>query len=480
VQGRLLPARGPGLAWRLSLPGLGLLGLSVLALPLLVARDAVAQTSEISLPALRKDRGIRSGDFLLRPSLGISGHYDSNVFNGSEDEKNDTGYAPVSATSLRFSPNISLSNGTESDVQLNFGTSGDIRLYISDNEALAELTDFGGAANLDLVFAARRAISFAVFDSFARDLRANNFEITETLNRNNNSLGARVSFHPGDVPERRPFDLTFTGAWEVERYEDYDLMDADSFRTRLSSSWRFLPKTAAVLSASWDFRGYTTEAAQLGAKSGLTADSRPWRVQAGLAGALTKRLTFRLTGGWGMSLHDGTDGRAAEINSAYAGKIAPVEAGDLEFNSYLAGVSLGYKASEGTLLNIGYSRDFRDAFYGNYFAYHRGSFKLSQRFGTILDVSGWADLTYGEYGTYLPTGSASSVAVNIIPNRKDFQLDGGLTADFELARLLGMQVSYRTRGVFTSYKVLSEDKSKVLDVGSYVGHEILAGLTVRY
>ncbi len=419
----------------------------------LVPAAAIAQTSEMQLPSLRQDRGLRSGDFLLVPSISLSGHHDTNVFNGNEEEN---GNDPVSATSLRFAPKLGLTNGVEAETQFNFDATGDIRIYVSDDAALTNLNNIGGVAALSVSFAARRAISFTVFDTFSRDLRANNWETLQTLNRNANNIGARVSFHPGDIPSRRPFELTLAGSYAVDRFSEYRLGDTDTIKTKLAAAWRFLPKTAAILDATWDFRSYANANTLQ-----LTADSKPWRVQAGLVGALTKLVTLRVTGGWGMSLHDERD----------------------SFNGFVAAVGLGYKASQSTLLHLQYTHDFADAFYGNYVEFHRGTLKLSQRFGQILDVTAHGGFGYGVYGLYNPveTGATGLPVFGSISqaNRKDYTLDAGLDANFELARLVSVQVGYRVRGVFTSFKVTAVDAS-VLDVGAYTAHEIQAGVTLRY
>ncbi len=415
-------------------------------------------TAQMTMPTISKAKGLRSGDFVLTPAVALDAHHDTNVFNGNQDEPNNE---PVAATSLRIMPRLGLNNGTDSEVQFNFAAAGDVRLYMSDKQTVDELSNFGGSADLGVTFAARRAISFTFFDHFTRALQANTWDTRRTLNRFGNDVGGRVSFHPGEIPERRPLEVSLIGAYAIDRFDDFEAGATNTVRTRLTSSWRFLPKTAVVVDASWDFRDFVNGSSDT---HNLTADSKPWRVQAGLAGALTKKLTFRLTGGWGMSLHD-----IDETDPKYTAE------DERSFNNFIGGAALGFRASGSTLLHIGYTRDFRDSYYANFVQFHRGSVGLNQRFGTMLDVAVWFNATYGTYGAYVP-----SVGVKLQQkNRIDTALDGGVRASFEVSRLMGMDIGYRYRGVLTSYRV-SSLQDDIIDLGAYSAHEIFAGVTLRY
>lgn len=402
----------------------------------------------MSLPSISKVRGLRSGDFTLKPSVNVAGHHDTNVFNGHED---DRGNPPVAATSIRIAPVLGLTNGSSAEIQFSFAAKGDVRIYLSDNPALDNLTNFGGNADLGVTFAARRAISFTLFDHFTRALQADNWESLNTLNRVSNDIGGRISFHPGEIPERRPFEVSLMGSYAVDRFDLFSAGSTNTIRTRLTSSWRFLPKTAVVLDTTWDFRSFDSP----GALS-LTSNSSPWRVNAGFAGAITKRVTARITGGYGMSLHD--------AGSAFTGA--------------LWGVGIGYRASAATLVHLNYTHDFRDAFMGNFVDFHRGTVSLNQRFGTIMDVTVYTNLTYASFGALdgsnLPAGTKINTKV-----RQDVNIDAGLKAHFEVSRIVGAVLSYRLRGVFTNFQVTSQT-DELLDVGSYTAHELMASVSLRY
>lgn len=87
--------------------------------------------AEMSLPPLTKDPGLRSGDFVLHPSVSVMGHYDTNIFNGNDIEK---GNVPKGATSIRIIPRLALANDVQSDIAFHFAAAGDGRFYLSENE----------------------------------------------------------------------------------------------------------------------------------------------------------------------------------------------------------------------------------------------------------------------------------------------------------------------------------------------------------
>ena len=423
--------------------------------PLLAAAQSPIQSgAEMSLPVVAKDRGLHSGDFTLHPAVATQINYDSNIFNGNELE---AGNRPKAATSLRILPRLSLANDQVSNVAFSFISSGDARLYLgSDSEAITKQSAVGGTAGLNVTFGARKPLSLTVFDNFNRSLRANNWETIAALNRNSNDVGARVEFHPGDIPERRPFNVALMGTYSMDRYDEFSGGNTDTVRSRLTGSWKFLPKTAALLDVGWDFRYYSNSFLE---SRSLSYNSKPFRARVGLAGAVTKRISLEVSGGWGMSNH---------------------ESGDA-FSSYLATFSVGFRPSESTRLLLGYAHDFRDAYYGNYVDFHRGSLQLRQRFGNILDVTAGFAVNYGVYGAVGADALAKSLlVVNISQkNRKDTALDGNLTATFDVARWFAMDIGYRLRAIMTDYKITSKDGT-ILDVGSFTAHEVFASAILRY
>ncbi len=412
-----------------------------------------AQTAEMQLPSsANQDRGLRSGDFTLHPSITVQGHHDTNIFNGSDAEA-AAGNPIRGATSIRIQPRLSLANEANSDVSFTFNSAGDARIYVTEEAAVSEQDDVGGTAAVDVAFGARRALAFSVFDYFTRSLRANDWGTSYNLNRTGNDVGARIEFHPGDIPERRPFNIALMGSYALDRFDDFSDGNADTIRSRFSASWRFLPKTAAIIDAGWDFRNYTSTSLLLA--EGLSANSKPFRARAGVAGALTRRISLEALGGWGMSMHKSGDA----------------------FNSFLASASLGLRASESTRLLLNYTHDFRDAYYGNFVDFHRGSLALRQRFGQIVDLKANFGVTYGVYGAYVP-----KIAVLITQkNRKDIALEGGLSSTFDVTRLVGMDIGYQLRSVVTDYKVTALDaKRRLIDSGAFLAHELYAGITLRY
>ncbi len=445
----------PGRAFRLLFAVVACLGLPV---------QAWAQTAEQALPpVIGRESGLHSGEFVLHPAVGVQGHYDTNLFNGNVQEY---GNAPVSATSIRIRPSLSLQNDLSSNTAFNFNSSGEGRVYLSDNKNVTAQDGIGGAANLDLTFGQKKAISFSMFEHFNRVLRAQNWDTIASLNSNNNDVGGRIEFHPGDHPERRPFVIAAIGSFGIQRFEEFTAGNANTLRTRLTGSWRFLPKTAALVDLGWDFMNYvdSTSSTSL-VKMGLSQNSKPFRAKVGMAGALTKRVTVDVGGGWGLSMSEGP--------STYSG--------------YLASLAIGLRPAEATRVTVGYNHDFRTSFYGTYASFHRASISLLQRFGKIVDFKGAFGYSYVTFGPYVPTIGVNGTPLSVSAGtRHDNQLDATLSASFDVSRLLAVDLGYALRQVITGYKVCLNDctvvsnANRVLDVGAYQAHEIFATVTVRY
>ncbi len=412
----------------------------------------------MGLAPLAQDRGLRTGEFTLYPSIGLMGHHDTNLFNGNDQEASNP---PRGATSIRILPRLTLLNDPGGDIAFTFNGSGDARIYPSDNASIKAQQNVGGNVALEVAIGRRRPISFTLFEYFGRTLRANNWETIATLNRLSNDVGARVEFHPGDIPERRPFNLAFAASYAFDSFESFNSGNTSTLRTRLSGSWKFLPKTAAVLDSTWDFRSYTAGSALV--QSGLAANSKPFRVRTGLTGALSKRIATQALVGWGLSTHASGD----------------------SFNGLLASVGVGVRASENTRLYVGYDRDYNDSFFANFSSYHRGYFSLKQRFGHVLDVSGSFGVRALSYGALAKSQPGFAVTGLTTCDggacRRDTALEGNLTANFELARLMSMNIGYNLRSVQTNFKIRAGGVTgAVLDTGAYTAHELFATLFLRY
>lgn len=426
------------------------------------AAPSVATAADVTLPARTATRGLRSGDFVLTPSLGIVGHHDTNLFNADASE---TARNPiVGATSIRFLPGLGLVNDADSNVAFSFNALGDARIYLNDNAAVQSVQTVGGRADLDVIFGRRKAISFAVSDNFSRIIRANNWETPQSFNRNTNTVGARVEFHPGSVPERRPFNLMLAGNYTLDRFDDFGVGDADTIGTRLTSSWRFLPKTAVLFDSGLNFR---TLQSQTLVRNGMTSSSMPFRARAGISGAITPRISAQLMAGWGLSNH---------------------EAGE-SFNGLLAAVGIGFEIGDSTRLNLGYDKDYRDSLFGNYASFNRLSVGLRQRFGHLMDVDASFGVSFVTYGLFTPLPGLAVEGVRAGADgksgyRDDVNLDGRLNAQFEVSRLIGINVGYLLRGVQTPFRIIGQTGSssagQVLDAGSFIAHEVSAGITLRY
>lgn len=463
-----------------------LVGLTVWLVPGVVA----AQTAQMNLSTINRERGLHSGEFVLYPSFGLMGHYDTNLFNGNDVVLNNR---PVGAASIRLQPKLMLQNDLTSNTSFAFTSAADAQMFLSGGDdwasrMVSKQGGIGANVGLDFTYGNNRPIAISAFDHFTRQLRASLFETSTTLHRNNNDVGLRLDFHPGENPLRRTLNVSLIGAYATDRFDDFKSGDTNTIRTRLTGSWRFLPKTAVLLDTTFDVRSYAND--QL-LQQRLSFNSQPFRAKVGVAGALTKRLTFEITGGWGMSQHEKEmEKKGATCRSLSADGVPVDTPGECEFNSFIASASLGFKPAESTRLTLGYMRDFRDSFIGNYSEYHRGYLTLQQRFGHVMDVRGEFGFGRTRYGAWFPQDKNGNLNPNITAgigggdtnHRTELPMDASLISNFEVARYVGLQVGYRLRKVISDYRVQTVvgDQDLVLSAGSYTANELFATFTLRY
>ena len=195
----------------------GLVALATLWLACCLPTSASAQSAEMSLSTINRDRGLHSGEFVLHPALQLMGHHDTNLFNGNDVV---AGNAPVGATSIRLMPKLSLQNDQTGNATFLFNSAADARMYLVGDQdptsrAVSKQAGVGANVGLDFTYGNNRPFAISLFDHFTRQLRASLFETSTTLHRNNNEVGGRIEFHPGDNPLRRPFNIAFIGAYEI-------------------------------------------------------------------------------------------------------------------------------------------------------------------------------------------------------------------------------------------------------------------------
>jgi len=415
--------------------------------------------------------GLKSGDFTLRPYVKVEGRYDSNIFNGSTRLDTFTSKqleTVVGAPLVRIQPGLTLFNGTSTDVAVTFDAFGDVRLYISDNPNVTTQNSVSGKANLAVQIAPRRTFSLTLSDYFTRDVRPLDFELDAVYIRLNNEVGAQVAFHPGPVPERRPFEMSLGYGFLVDRISgnlNNISLDSDTHRASFLTLWKFLPKTAAFLDANLRFHRYTSPKTR---ESATHADSNPMRVSAGLQGAITKKVAARAQVGYGRSFHKSAD----------------------EYNMAIGQAAVTLLPASGTALSLGWQLDFDDSFFANFRSYNRIFTMVRHRIGTLIDFQVDASVYFARYGAFnlAATGLAPSAAMGggawgvSQKYRQETTIVGTAMADFNVSRFLGVYLGYELRANLTDYSVYQslDNKRHYTDFGDYTRHQVFVGAKLRY
>jgi len=202
-----------------------------------------------------------------------------------------------------------------------------------------------------------------------------------------------------------------------------DAASSASFNDRLQYgpmldvSYKFLPKTSFVGNFSYNFLrwdhnlieavGPDVEGSSVGSYLGKP-DADAWRANIGLTGQFTQKLAAQALVGFGVMTYDQdsvlNDPLASGIEAS-ASELATV--GDENFGTdtspgdgLLINLQLSYAPLKGQTLTFGYRKDFQDAVFTNYVAYHyvflRYEGSIQNRVGIGGELSYRLDNFHGE------------------------------------------------------------------------------------
>jgi hypothetical protein len=270
-------------------------------LTLLTGMSARAQLLQ---PTFGENNGIKVGDGRLHVYLDLEGVYDSAALVGI----NQCG---ATATATALCPEIvgHIRPGFALDVPsnlLHFVLNGNLD-YVWYTGLLTH-GDTGesraqGGANLGAAFNQAGVVEADVTDLFSRSDRPTDPSLGVGVLSLYNQATLALPIHPPGGA----LVLTPSGSATVESFSPIVansngtmLSNANyvDFQGALDGRWKFLPKTALVLTATIDDRRYS-----------VTGSANPLllRAQAGMAGLVTPRVAVNLKAGWGVDF-SGSDG----------------------------------------------------------------------------------------------------------------------------------------------------------------------------
>lgn len=384
--------------------------------------------------------GIRSDSLQASLGLTLSGSYDTNVFYESEDETTSLSAAP----SLRFTPFLSLGSLNPGTVQYQADASLTWQQYLDSDLAISEQS--GLSANLGGTLGINRdgAVSITFKERFARTNEAPDGPILEAYNRNVNSLGASLGLHPGG----KVFQHYLSYDWILYQHEDIASINRMTHNLSLTNYWRFLPRTAATLSFDYQIVQYDEEIQTGGV---VNSNSTPLRVNAGLTGLITNRVSANLVGGWGWSFHSGN-------GPSFSGLLLDAR----------LSWAFGLLSSKNNLY-VGYSQGFADTTIGNFYNYYRPYAGYNQRLAERLSLQLETELSIRDYaGTPDFAGDLSDMLVGA---------RAGL--GFQIFKWWSADVAYRLSMNVTDDELLNPSLG-LSSLREYSKHLVTFGTTVRY
>lgn len=339
---------------------------------------------------------IRVGDAIISPSLSAGLGYHTNVYLQETD--------PVGAPDLTLSPRIELSLDRP-DWQLASGLGYQLRKFIDtapdDGINVQNLDRFNDVdANLGLNILRRSLVGVRLADRFQvanTPAELGGSETSANIVTTSNDLNGGLLFRPGSAIEigalgQFGFDHyrvpdSFLGSTNALNYND-----RSTYGPTLQAQWTFLPKTSVQVAGSmvWNRWRNNLIAASGPEIEGLDygdflgkPDSSGWRAMAGLKGQVTQKVSAELSFGYGQLRYDEQsviDAGAAlsiptsssELDLASASPDAENFARDLTSfgEGSLALVQFAYVPLKGHALNLGYKKDYQDAFFTNYVTFH--------------------------------------------------------------------------------------------------------------
>ncbi len=402
--------------------------------------------------AASSENGIKIGEGRAHPFLELESRWDSNVFYASP-------VAPRGDLILHVRPGFTFSIPGQ-NAAVDFDALADLSMYsgVNNGSGLENPSDLNRVyANANLAVGLNRGgqVGLEVSDSFRRGDQTPSLSLAAAAVNNYNDLKLDVPLRPGGGA----LAVDLGGQWLLETFEPFvsgiycqgapscDSANLSRFgysqlTGRGEARWKFLPRTATVLEASYTARipNDTTVALRVG---GVKA-------QAGLAGLVTPHVAVTLKAGYGDTF------RSAGV----------------PYGTWLANVEGEYVLQDVGNLRVGYQHTYAfdtgaRAFglYGLHRLYADGKLRVGRRFNAKLLAE------YGRLG-YLPELQAQQVGesasiLRFVPG-----------VEMQVVRWAIAEVGYALTTRWSTIKDAAGDP--LIPAFDYTKHEIWLKLSASY
>lgn len=380
----------------------------------------------VLLPALALPAGafaapgdhIRVGEATITPSVKTALEYRSNTYKA---DGCDVGVPADSCSPEVASANWALQPRFQLDLNgrlviVDFGAGWGLRKFIDLDandgffpENADRFSDFD--ARLSLNGLPKSKVGFKLDNKFeSRGFAAEMptaVGTTSNIVHTGNDLTGGIAYRPGSALEFTGLGLLgvdyYTVPIQLVTNDNPNYNNRVQYGPVVNGSWRFLPKTSLVSSFSYTFLrwdknlvealGPEAEGSDIGAYVGKP-DADSWRFTTGVTGQFTPKLAASASVGFGQMMYD----EQSVIDGAGSVPDSSTELNTTGDETFATDTSIGdgllfraqasYAPVRGHTFMGGYQKDFQDAIFTNYVAYHYFFLRYEGSIQNRLTLSG--------------------------------------------------------------------------------------------
>ena len=403
--------------------------------------NAVAPVSAVEGPGIKVGEGT-----VIHPVFGLETGVVSNVFYDAADPRG-AGLlrllAQIGAGSMngaRLTPANSSDDGASPpdgkfQYRASLGVSYD--LMLSGNDAVSGTGGLGIGGLLRGVTNPSGKWSFGFDENYMRLIRAANFETDANTNRDINTLGLKLLYHPPEASVTGY--LYYNNTLDIFERSQQEFANRFQNKLGLHPQWRWLPQT--VLFADISQGIYT------GIGASKKQSSFPLTAVAGIQTLLSLKTTFSFQAGY--------------TNGFYGGGPS--------YSAPTIGASLGYRYTPTGRAVLTYDWMYTDSVNANYYRDHVIRLSLQQLFAPFV-LMAQPELHFREYS------GVNTIVMGAQPTRDDVIISVVAGLHYNFRNWIAATLDYHFTDVTTNYLYMAAPG--LTDDPSFVRHELLLGMRV--
>ena len=422
----------------------------------LVPANARAQ-GFIADRAAREGPGFKTGRLVLHPGLSVAGGYDPNVFLQDSNEEDSfmlrlTGYLDVATEGAERASEGETNKAEPQKIQFRGGLGASFLHYFSNRVR----DNVGADAHVDFSYNPSRVFSLQVRDTFLRTVQPFSDPNTEegttiSYGRNRNSATLDlVGRSKSQVLEGR---VGYTNVLQFFDASIYQYGNNMTHHVPASLSWLFFPTSALVYDFDYAHENFENPDEILASPT-LLSDNNRVSNSIGYNGAITERFSLTAMIGYAAGFY----------------KIGE------DFDDVIARVDLRWQPRPTIALSLGYIRNVRPSFIGNYVVVNQLSADARFTLLGALDLGIKAWVSFDKSGLALtPEGTL----LGSEPERKDIRVLAGVFGEYRFKAWLALSAEVIYLADFTDFQYFGAEPLLNPSAG-YQKIQVWLGLRVFY